>query len=117
MKTTGFHQAAAIPLGATITRRYFCEPGHGAIARNGEFGTHRDALVMAIEAKKAALDAQPRDGLLSETIVIDVRWVMAFPDGGSQDSLAERFTYDNLADAQAHVGRIDKFVVDVRAAR
>lgn len=119
MKTRGFHQAATVPVGASITRVYFCEPGVGSPARRGEFETHRDALAVAIEAKTEALAAQPKDGLLPETITIDVRWVMSYPTGSGPtsgtDTLAERYTYDTVADAQAHLGRIDKYATPALA--
>lgn len=109
-RTTGIDDANHVPVGATLTRVYHCQPGHGTLAKNGEHDTYAAALTVAVEALRTALDAAPADSLLPETITIDTRWAFKFPESSRPaaglDTVARRTTYDTLADAVAHLDRV-----------
>lgn len=113
MKTTGFSQAGSVPVGTTISRVYFCEPGHGGpVSKHGAFDTYSQALTAAIAGKREELAKQPLDSLFPESITVDSRWVLTYPTpSGSRDVVAERTSYDSLADAEAHLARMIKFKV------
>lgn len=110
MSARGFDMAGTIVPGTVIERVYFAVPSHGTIG--DEFETMADALRFAIakgKSQEARLDefrAHP---------VVDVRWFMRVPEGtsqtvgGSQDTVAERFTYPSILDAQEHLDRIEKY--------
>lgn len=92
-----------IPVGATLTATYWAVPGH-----YGPGTTHAsrgDALAAAIDIRQAQVDAPAanpanRGYPHPERIDVDLRWKMAYPDGGGIDMVAERFTYDSLAEAR-----------------
>lgn len=116
--TTGFDAAATIPVGATLTRVYFCEPDdYTPSSRHGEHDTYVEALEASIAAKQRVLAAAAdTDRIVHERLTIDVRWLLAYPDGGSLDTVAQRTRYDNLAEAIEHAERIRKYAPTAGAA-
>ena len=117
VKTTGFEAAASVPVGAVIERVYFVEPGTSGYPAQGEREDYRDALVASIAAHEAA-EARNRQARrhepdsvylpLPERFSIDCRWKMSYPHGGGIDTVASRTTYDSIAEAKAHLDRIDR---------
>ena len=110
MKHTGFHSAQHVTPGTIIENVYFAVP-EGYLAGD-EYVTYLDALTAAIEKKQTQIARFP-NLLIPETIWMDTRWVLRDPAKTSQisttDTVAERTTYETLADAQAHAERITKF--------
>jgi hypothetical protein len=112
MSARGFDMAGAIVPGTVIERVYFAVPVHGTTG--DPFDTMADALRAAIERG----EEQASRRLLAEhgiKPVVDVRWFMRVPEGtkpnegGSQDTVAERFTYDTIDEARQHLARIEKY--------
>lgn len=96
-------QATLIPVGARLDRAYWAVPT--TYTSGSEHETRREALVTAIERG----EKHPNN-----RVVIDLRWSMTWeatpgnPSVGT-DTVAERFTYDNLAVAKEALARLDKF--------
>lgn len=105
--TIGYDAAAAIPVGATVDRVYFCEPGsYTHASERGEFDTYLAALEAAIAHQQARLDTAADDDEVPTRIWIDVRWSMSYPAGGSKDAAMSRTSYADVVDAIEHAARI-----------
>lgn len=111
MKITGFDAAGSVPEGAVIERIYYAVPSNIVPLidiDNDQRGSMAQALDAAI---KNATETEAKVTLPSfkAHVTVDVRWVMKYPQGGGQDTVAQRFHYDDIADAQAHLDRINRF--------
>lgn len=105
--TSGFESVASIPQGATVARIYWTVPQHGT--RGDEFPTQGAAIRAAVEQRETYLATLQPGNFVPETIYVDLRWDMQYPDGGGVDLTMQRTTYDTLADAKDHLARIKRF--------
>lgn len=108
--------ASMIPEGSTLARAYWSVP-RGYINPGPEFETDEDALTHAVAELQAEIskheDYYRQRGEkilpLPESITLDLRWKMTLSQGGSHDVVVSRKTYDSVAEAQAHLARIEKY--------
>ena len=97
--------AHLIPVGSTLTDRYWTVPGH--YGEGERFGSEEEALAFGIAEREASSQAR--------ALTIDFRWTVTFPArhelglASGTDFVAGRTTYDTLDDARAHLARIRKF--------
>lgn len=114
MKTTGLDKAALIPVGATLTDAYWTvAPKHG---RDQGHATQAEAIAEGLAYQQGLVDRHNAANQASgyhyphpESFAVDLRWTLTYPAGGGLDTVIERFTYESLADAQAHLDRIAKY--------
>lgn len=107
MQARGFDMAGYITPGTVIERVYFAVPVHGTIGHT--FETHVDALVYAIAEAQVAEERDHGYDFKAKPVV-DVRWVLRVGNAtGGTDTVAERFHYDSIADAEAHRDRFNTF--------
>ena len=119
MKTNGADQStlSGIPVGATLTR--VCWAVAANYSSGPEFDDQASALRAAISTTQKAVDAHntyyPDAATrvpLPQTITLDLRWELAFSTGGGISTSMSRSTYTDIADAQTHLDRIDKFALN-----
>jgi hypothetical protein len=94
---------ANIPVGSTITARYWTIPSNYTVGSN--HATKTEALAVAIDELQARVNAhntrpENKNCPLPERLWVDLRWEVAYPDGGGVDTVAERFEYPDLASAR-----------------
>ncbi len=116
LKTTGLDNAAGIPVGATLTAATWHVAGLYGPGHPHE--TERDALLTGIALIEERIErhnaayASLAHGPVSdppERFSVDLRWRMAYPEGGGIEFTARRTTYADLAEAREHLARIDKY--------
>lgn len=112
----GYEGAERTPVGATVTRVYFCEPGQYAKA---EYDTYPEALDAAL-ARHTEAEATHRTHYattpddrylpLPERFAIDCRWMMTWPADPANgihstgiDTVMNRTTYQSLDEGFEHL--------------
>lgn len=101
-------QATLIPVGARLVRSYWAVPTH--YSSGDEYPSREAALVAAIEKGRT----HPNN-----RVTIDLRWSMEWEAtaenrSSGTDTVAERFTYDNIAVAEEALARLRKFAPENR---
>lgn len=100
---------STIPLGSTLTRRYYAVPEE--YSTGTEYETISEATIAALE-KWAAVDTD----MPINPPVIDERWVLTYPDGaGHQDVLFSRDTVASYSTSAPFFSRAARAVVAGKA--
>jgi hypothetical protein len=119
MNTDGLSSAPMIAPGATVEAATWHIAGH--YGPGPAHPTERDALVALIDAMdRRERDERDAEGLLpASSLTIDLRWALRWPPGSTDangrpnaavgaEVTIMRTTYTDLADARAHLARIDR---------
>lgn len=111
---TGLDQAPQIPVGSTITTTGWHITEHYTVGDRYE--TEADALREAIRRVHLTMDEYNARGqaFYGGQITIDLRWFVAFPEGGGMDFPARRMHYPSVGQAQEHLDRIER-IAAIRA--
>lgn len=114
MNVTGFDNASAIPEGTVLEKAHWSIPQHYSTGDSIE--TQAEALEQAIalmektiEQHRAVRGASYDRCPLPETIWIDLRWTLRFPESHRTtrlDTPVTRYTYESLSEAREALERL-----------
>jgi hypothetical protein len=124
MKTTGFDSAWMVPVGATVTRVYWCvaetygpgaeQPDQAAAVTAG-LHRHDERVEAYREQQGAGADIWPYP---DHGFSVDLRWTMKYPGGsggvgGGIDATVTRHTFESTAEAREWLARHEKYHAEV----
>jgi hypothetical protein len=94
IKTTGLDGAALIPIGATLVKAAWFIPG--LYTEGAEYPSRLAALeyIASLEPKSSK--------------TLDLRWKLAYPNGGGQDLVIQRIVFGTMEDVQYMIDAIKR---------